>query len=192
MNQTLRELEIIIINDGSTDNSLQVVEELAAADSRIQVYSQSNQGLSMARNAGITHAHGRYIYFMDSDDLLEKDAMELCYSKCEEKELDFVFFDAQSFFEEDIRNAPVLNYQRTDKLENKVYTGPEAINIQLQHKTYTPSRLPERYPHSFFGRTTAPLLSGYCTRRSAIHDLTLSANPKNKLYPTIVLSPAHT
>ena len=191
MNQTLRELEIIIINDGSTDNSLQVVEELAAADSRIQVYSQSNQGLSMARNAGITHAHGRYIYFMDSDDLLEKDAMELCYSKCEEKELDFVFFDAQSFFEEDIRNAPVLNYQRTDKLENKVYTGPEAINIQLQHKTY-PIRLPERYPHSFFGRTAAPLLSGYCTRRSAIHDLTLSANPKNKLYPTIVLSPAHT
>ena len=76
---------------------------------------------------------------MDSDDLLEKDAMELCYSKCEEKELDFVFFDAQSFFEEDICNAPVLNYQRTDKLENKVYTGPEAINIQLQHKTYTPS-----------------------------------------------------
>lgn len=192
MNQTLRELEIIIINDGSTDNSLQVVEELAAADSRIQVYSQSNQGLSMARNAGITHAHGRYIYFMDSDDLLEKDAMELCYSKCEEKELDFVFFDAQSFFEEDIRNAPVLNYQRTDKLENKVYTGPEAINIQLQHKTYTPIRLPERYPHSFSGRTAAPLLSGYCTRRSAIHDLTLSANPKNKLYPTIVLSPAHT
>ena len=55
MNQTLRELEIIIINDGSTDNSLQVVEELAAADSRIQVYSQTNQGLSMARNAGITH-----------------------------------------------------------------------------------------------------------------------------------------
>ena len=88
MNQTVRELEIIIINDGSTDNSLQVVEELAAADSRIQVYSQTNQGLSMARNAGITHAHGRYIYFMDSDDLLEKDAMELCYNKCEEKELD--------------------------------------------------------------------------------------------------------
>ena len=130
MNQTLRELEIIIINDGSTDNSLQVAEELAAADSRIQVYSQTNRGLSMARNAGITHAHGRYIYFMDSDDLLEKDAMELCYSKCEEKELDFVFFDAQSFFEEDIRNAPALNYQRTDKLEDKVYTGPEAINIQ--------------------------------------------------------------
>ena len=175
MNQTLRELEIIIINDGSTDNSLQVAEELAAADSRIQVYSQTNRGLSMARNAGITHAHGRYIYFMDSDDLLEKDAMELCYSKCEEKELDFVFFDAQSFFEEDIRNAPARSYQHT-------------IAAQNVH----PIRLPERYPHSFSGRTAAPLLSGHCTRRSAIHDLTLSASPKNKLYPTIVLSPAHT
>ena len=40
-------------------------------------------------------AHGRYIYFMDSDDLLEKDAMDLCYRKCEEEQLDFVFFDAQ-------------------------------------------------------------------------------------------------
>ena len=53
--------------------------------------------------------------------------------------MDCVFFDAQSFFEVDFRYAPALNYQRTDKLEDKVYTGPEAINIQLQHKTYTPS-----------------------------------------------------
>ena len=96
MNQTLRELEIIIINDGSTDNSLQVVEELAAADSRIQVYSQSQPGIVQWHAMPASRdAHGRYIYFMDSDDLLEKDAMELCYSKCEEKELDFVFFDAQ-------------------------------------------------------------------------------------------------
>lgn len=63
MNQTLRELEIIIINDGSTDNSLQVVEELAAADSRIQVYSQTNQGGSVARNAGIARAYGKIYLF---------------------------------------------------------------------------------------------------------------------------------
>lgn len=139
MNQTLQELEIIIINDGSTDNSLQVVERLAVTDHRIQVYSQANQGLSMARNAGIAHAHGKYIYFMDSDDLLEKDAMELCYNKCEEKNLDFIFFDAQSFFETGMPNIPTLNYKRTDKLEDKVYTGLEAFKMQLQYHVFTPS-----------------------------------------------------
>lgn len=137
--QTLKELEIIIINDGSTDNSLQIIEELSNIDNRIFMYSQSNLGLSMARNAGILRAQGKYIYFMDSDDILEKDAMELCFNKCEEQQLDFVFFDALSFYEDDIKNAPTLNYQRTDKLEDIIYTGNDALKIQLLNKVYTPS-----------------------------------------------------
>ncbi|MFT0202650.1 glycosyltransferase [Bacteroides thetaiotaomicron] len=139
MNQTLRELEIIIINDGSTDNSLQVVEELAAADSRIQVYSQANQGGSVARNAGIARAYGKYIYFMDSDDLLEKETIDLCYRKCEEEQLDFVFFDAETFIDGNVENAPALSYKHTGKLEDKVYTGIEAFKIQLDNNEFTPS-----------------------------------------------------
>lgn len=137
--QTLKELEIILVNDGSTDHSLQIIKGLSNMDSRITVYSQLNQGLSMARNAGLAHSQGKYIYFMDSDDLLEKDAMELCYLKCEEKQLDFVFFDAQSFFEDNVKNAPSLNYLRTAKLEDKTYIGYEALKEQLQNKEYTPS-----------------------------------------------------
>lgn len=139
MRQSLEELEIIIINDGSTDGSPEIINEASITDRRIQVYAQTNQGLSRARNAGITHAHGEYIYFMDSDDLLEQDALELCYRKCEEKELDFVFFDAQSFYDDNVRNAPTLNYKRTDKLENKVYAGNEALELQLKNREYTPS-----------------------------------------------------
>lgn len=56
MSQTLKELEIIIINDGSTDESMKIVEELALHDNRIQTYSQANQGVSVARNKGIAHA----------------------------------------------------------------------------------------------------------------------------------------
>ncbi len=139
MNQTLQELEIIIINDGSTDNSLQVVERLAVTDHRIQVYSQANQGGSAARNAGIAKARGKFIYFMDSDDLLEKETMELCYRKCEEEQLDFVFFDAETLVDGNIENAPALSYKHTHKLEDKVYTGLEAFHIQLRNNEFTPS-----------------------------------------------------
>ena len=137
--QSLKELEIIIINDGSTDGSLDIVEKISNKDSRIHIYTQTNQGLSKARNTGINHARGKYIYFMDSDDLLEEDAMEICYLKCEEMQLDFVFFDAQSFYDNNVKNAPSLNYKRTDKLENKVYAGNEALELQLQNREYTPS-----------------------------------------------------
>lgn len=139
MRQSLKELEIIVINDGSTDESLKILKEISVTDSRVQIYTQINRGLSQARNAGISHAHGEYVYFMDSDDLLEEDAMELCYHKCEEEKLDFVFFDAQSFRDGNVRNAPALNYKRTDKLENKVYTGTEALELQLKERIYTPS-----------------------------------------------------
>ena len=94
MYQSLKELEIIVVDDGSTDKSLSIVEKLGDTDKRIQIYTQANQGQSIARNRGISHAHGEYIYFMDSDDLLEEDALELCYHKCKEEKLDFVFFDA--------------------------------------------------------------------------------------------------
>lgn len=137
--QSLKELEIIIINDGSTDGSLDIIREISNEDNRIQVYTQTNQGQSIARNIGISHARGKYIYFMDSDDLLEKDAIELCYLKCEELQLDFVFFDAQSFYAKDLQNTMTLNYRRTDKLEDRVYIGNEALELQLQKREYTPS-----------------------------------------------------
>ena len=64
MYQSLKELEIIVVDDGSTDKSLSIVEKLGDTDKRIQIYTQANQGQSIARNRGISHAHGEYIYFM--------------------------------------------------------------------------------------------------------------------------------
>lgn len=138
LRQTLKELEIIIINDGSTDQSADILAELACTDPRIDVYPQTNQGLSMARNAGLAHARGTYVYFMDSDDLLEEDALELCYLRCEEDRLDFVFFDAENFYD-GVTNAPVLNYKRTDQLTDEVYGGPQALEVQVRKQVFTPS-----------------------------------------------------
>ena len=80
--QTLKELEIIIVNDGSTDGSGEIIREAARKDERIKVYEQENQGQSIARNVGLDHAIGEYIYFMDSDDLLELNALKICYYYC--------------------------------------------------------------------------------------------------------------
>ena len=68
INQTLMDIEIIAINDGSTDESQQYINKYAKQDSRIKSYQQKNQGQSVARNFAIEHATGEYIYMMDSDD----------------------------------------------------------------------------------------------------------------------------
>ena len=78
MNQTLRELEIILVNDGSTDTSSDIIREMALADSRVKVINQVNQGVSAARNAGLKAAKGKYIGFVDADDLLSRICMRIC------------------------------------------------------------------------------------------------------------------
>lgn len=77
LNQTFRNIELIVINDGSTDKTLQAVQEIE--DDRIQIYTYLNAGVSHARNQGINHAQGEYISFIDADDLWTPDKLELQY-----------------------------------------------------------------------------------------------------------------
>ena len=77
--QTYKNIEILLINDGSQDNSLNICKEWEKKDGRIKVFSQRNQGLSEARNTGIKNAKGNYICFVDSDDLVLSDFIEILY-----------------------------------------------------------------------------------------------------------------
>lgn len=99
LNQTLRDIEVICVNDGSTDNSSCILEEYRSKDARIKVISQWNGGLSSARNTGLRAARGEYVYFIDSDDYIETNALEYLYQEAKNDHLDILFFDGESFFE---------------------------------------------------------------------------------------------
>lgn len=79
INQTLEDIEIICINDGSSDNSLAVLENFAKHDSRIKLFNQENKGQSAARNMGIKMSQGEYISFVDSDDFIDKNFLQILY-----------------------------------------------------------------------------------------------------------------
>lgn len=133
--QTLKELEIILINDGSTDESQSIIEEYAKNDARIQWHVQPNQGLSVARNQGLLHATGKYIYFMDSDDILAAQALQHCYDLCEKEDLDFAFFDAEPLIESDnARDIP--RYDRKDKIDESTRTGIEMLEYELDNHLF--------------------------------------------------------
>lgn len=101
LNQTLKEIEIICIDDGSTDDTLRILNNLKEEDSRICIISQENKGLSSARNQGILKSKGQYIFYLDSDDKLELDALEKIYSVFSVNDYDILYFSASCFATEE-------------------------------------------------------------------------------------------
>lgn len=135
-NQTLKDLEIILINDGSTDNSQHIIEEYVRKDDRIKYRIQPNQGQGVARNNGLQLAAGKYIYFMDSDDILDTNALKQCQEICEKEKLDFVTFDAETI-QENPNSPGIFNYCRKEKLdEQKIWNGIELMSYELEHDIF--------------------------------------------------------
>lgn len=121
-NQTKKEIEIIFVNDGSTDNSLKILEEYEKADNRIKIISQKNQGLGAARNTGLKAAYtsnSKYIYFIDSDDYISYDYLEKMYNIAEKTNADIVVNDnIMKFYD---NNKKEMSNEILKKVENGIY-----------------------------------------------------------------------
>ena len=95
--QTYKDLEIILIDDGSTDNSMNFLKKYGDSDKRIKIFTQTNKGAAIARNYGLSIANGEYVIFLDSDDCFEKDLIEISLKKAKKYNSDIAIFRAESF-----------------------------------------------------------------------------------------------
>ncbi len=97
LNQTLQNIELILVDDGSTDQSSIICDDWAKKDSRIRVIHKRNEGLGLTRNAGMLVAKGRYLTFLDSDDYVDKDTYLTVYNESEKSKLDICYFKHRRF-----------------------------------------------------------------------------------------------
>lgn len=143
INQDFKDIEIICVNDGSKDNTAQIFDSYRKNDDRFTIISfEKNGGLSNARNAGIKIAKGKYILFLDSDDLYAADTLSTLYNKAETNDLDLLLFSAETFYEtEELRKRLMKQddyYYRKGYL-NFVSAGNELLELQVKSNQFRSS-----------------------------------------------------
>ncbi len=151
INQTLKEIEIICVNDGSTDDSLLILLKYSKLDNRIMIIDQRNRGLSEARNTGVKYSNGEFIYFIDSDDLLFQNALFELYIYGTKYNLDVIYFQFLRFKNE-------INIKKNQNMNNSnIILNPKYIIkgkyllIQLRkRKKYNPSACISFYRKKFY------------------------------------------
>ena len=121
--QTYSHLEILLVDDGSTDDSLSICQQLSQEDNRVIVYSKQNGGASSARNLGLRHAHGYWVVFVDSDDLVKCDYIQHMMKAALQSKVDFVISGLQYWDES--------NDSRVDKLYPSVFLKDNELFFSL-------------------------------------------------------------
>ena len=128
LNQSLKEIELLCVNDGSTDGSLDILNEYASKDKRVHVFSHENRGASYTRNVALAQATGEYIHILDGDDMMPEGAYERMYERAKENVLDILFFDSQIIFDDASlakKHADYVKYYKREREYGEITTGEE-------------------------------------------------------------------
>jgi len=128
--QTFKDIEIILVDDGSTDRSLEIINSFAGKDERIKIIHQTNSGVSAARNTGICASSGEYVLFVDSDDMIMPNSVEKLYKKANETGSDLLLGNALSC----ASNAPIsVGFKRNAELNSQAGISGEECYIKLMN-----------------------------------------------------------
>ena len=132
-NQTLQDIEIICVDDGSTDNSLQILKDFQKNDSRIHIMTQTNQYAGVARNNGMLIAQGKYLLFLDSDDFFDVRMLEKMYQAAEENSLDITIcrYDLYSDISKQKLTTNFKNSNSFIPKNKQVFSGEEVEHAAI-------------------------------------------------------------
>ena len=149
INQTLRDIEIICVDDGSNDNSLNILKEYQQHDSRIKVLTQKHKKQGAARNYGISVASGEYIGFVDSDDWCELDMFEKLYKRAKETDSDITMCAVTTFNDNNSNEYSKSNtYANLDifpkEFFNRVFSPTDTLDFFMDICVYPPNKIIRR------------------------------------------------
>ena len=201
LNQTLSDIELICVDDGSTDNSLSILKEYQNTDDRIRILTENNAGPSVARNKGLAKARGKYVIFLDADDFFDYTLLEKLYALSEEKSLDIaickfdIYNNRKAKFEDNIRSDHGEIFEESDVVSKNDY--PDVIlsctTGYVWNKLYRREFLVEKelvfdvelrvFEDTHFVVTALSLADkvGKCKER-LIHHRVYTNQPRNKLF----------
>lgn len=160
VNQTLRDIEIICINDGSTDRSPEILERYRITDSRVTVLAQENRGLSAARNRGLQIARGEYIAFLDSDDTLEPDALKLLFDTAKKNDVEVVVFQRDIFYETEALAEKHFSTLNTVDRVSDICSGVTFIKQSKDANTYNVAVWHALWKRSFLDENGISFMEG--------------------------------
>lgn len=138
--QTFSNIEVICVDDASTDRSLYILEKYSLQDERIRIIkNEKNRGQAFSRNKGFAAVRGKYTYYLDSDDCIERDAIENLYHYGEKYETECILFNSRAMREmEAVGKGPSLQYGLKE-IDKKLLDGPSLYKILNENNLYTGS-----------------------------------------------------
>lgn len=125
LEQPFKDLEVICVNDGSTDGSLDVLQKIKKNDDRVVIIDKKNEGSGIARNIGLSTAQGEYVYFIDSDDWLEDDVLAKIIAKADELQTDILVFGGLSYYNGKGQNGAYSKNKLPKKYFGKVVSAKD-------------------------------------------------------------------
>lgn len=159
--QKYKNIELIVINDGSTDNSLSIIKEYKKKDNRIIVIDKKNSGQADCRNIGIDTATGDYLMFVDSDDYLESNAFEILINSINEKKCDILCFDYYSVIDDKKCHDVSINNYSDDIKRNYYLSNPCPWNKMFKTKILKENNFKFLVGYIYEDLATIPLTTFY-------------------------------